>query len=474
MPKQEEKNPNRRVVPYNNEAEIYVLGSIIIDNTVMNIANGKLIDKDFYTEKHQTIYQAMVSLYNQELEIEPLSILDEMRRLKIEIDDELKEYLFELVDTVPSTASANLYIDIVKEKAIERELLNQMKELSDDILVGNLSFNSLLDKAEDRIQTIIKKRRTSQLLPMSQAADKVYEHIRMFTADKNNLRGISSGFRHLDQTTLGFQKGNFIILAARPSVGKSALALNLAMNACRTDKDNHVAFFSLEMSIDELLMRLFSYESKVPMKQIQTGRLNNKEMVLLGHACKTLKMHNIYFDESNSSDIYDIRAKCRQLKQTGRLDMVVIDYLQLITSSDSRGNRQEEVARISRSLKILAQELEVPVIALSQLSRQAETREDNRPGLADLRESGSIEQDADVVMFLYRKAKKKKKEGEEEAKEVIVEVEQVTENEESSEQILNLYVAKNRQGALRDLPYVFTPAICHFQESKYITKTEDN
>jgi replicative DNA helicase len=228
------------------------------------------------------------------------------------------------------------------------------------------------------------------------------------------------------------------------------------------------------MSIDELLMRLFSYESKVPMKQIQTGRLNNKEMVLLGHACKTLKMHNIYFDESNSSDIYDIRAKCRQLKQTGRLDMVVIDYLQLITSSDSRGNRQEEVARISRSLKILAQELEVPVIALSQLSRQAETREDNRPGLADLRESGSIEQDADVVMFLYRKAKKKKKEGEEEAKEVIVEVEQVTENEESSEQILNLYVAKNRQGALRDLPYVFTPAICHFQESKYITKTEDN
>lgn len=475
MPKIEEKNPNRRVVPFNNDAEIYVLGSIIIDNSVMNTATGKLVDSDFYTEKNQLIYQAMCSLYNQELEIEPLSVLDEMRRLKIETDEELKEYIFELVDTVPSTVSANLYIEIVKEKAIERELLNQMKELSDDILVGNLSFNSLLDKAEDRIQTIIKKRRTSQLLPMSQAAENVYEHIRLFTSNKNNLRGISSGFRHLDQTTLGFQKGNFIVLAARPSVGKSALALNFAMNACRSNPDNHVAFFSLEMSIDELLTRLFSYESKVPMKQIQTGRLNNKEMVLIGHACKSLKMNNIYFDESNSSDIYDIRAKCRQLKQTGKLDMVVIDYLQLITASDSRGNRQEEVAKISRSLKILAKELEVPVIALSQLSRKVEEREENRPSLADLRESGGIEQDADVVMFLYRKSKKKKKnkDGEEEVKEVVVEIEQVTENEESSEQIVNLYVAKNRQGALRDLPYVFTPAICHFQESKYTTKTEE-
>ena len=478
MPKvdktKEQQNPNKRSVPFNNEAEMYVLGSIIIDNSVMNTANGKLIPNDFFTEAHQSIYRAIESLYNQELSIDPISILDEMRRLKIEVNDDTKEYLFEIVDTVPSTASANLYIDVVKEKAIERELLNQMKELSNDILVGNLSFNAMLDKAEDRIQTIIKKRRTSQLLPMSKAAEDVYEHIRLFTADKNNLRGISSGFKYLDQTTLGFQKGNLIILAARPSVGKSAFALNLMINACRSNPDTHIAFFSLEMSIDELLTRLFSYESKVPMKQIQTGRLNSKEMVLIGHACKSLKMHNIYFDESNSSDVNDIRAKCRQLKQQGRLSMVVIDYLQLITASDSRGNRQEEVSKISRSLKILAKELEVPVIALSQLSRKAEDRDDNKPSLADLRESGSIEQDADVVMFLYRKAKKKKKDDENQVStEVIVEMEQVEALDESSEKIINLNVAKNRQGALRDIPYVFTPGIAHFQESKYTTKNED-
>ena len=194
----EQQNPNKRTVPFNNEAEMYVLGSIIIDNSVMNTANGKLIPNDFFTESHQSIYRAIESLYNQELAIDPISILDEMRRLKIEVNDETKEYLFEIVDTVPATASANLYIDVVKEKAIERELLNQMKELSNDILVGNLSFNAMLDKAEDRIQTIIKKRRTSQLLPISKAAEEVYEHIRLFTADKNNLRGIASGFKYFN------------------------------------------------------------------------------------------------------------------------------------------------------------------------------------------------------------------------------------------------------------------------------------
>lgn len=462
MPKVE--NPNKRTVPFNTEAEMYVLGSIIIDNNIMHAVSGKLSENDFYDEQNVQIYRAISSLYNHDQAIEPLSIIDELRRLKIELSENIQEYIFELVDNVPSTASVNLYVDLVKEKAIERELLNNMKEISDDILVGNLDFNGILDKAEDRIQTIVKKRRTSEMLTMSKAVDQVYENIRSYSSDKSDIRGIPSGFKRLDKATLGFQKGNLVILAARPSVGKSAFALNIAINACRSNPELNIAFFSLEMTIEQLLIRLFSYESKVSMRNILNGTLDPKEMVLLGHACKTLKMHNIYFDESNSSDIYDIRSKCRQLKQSNGLDMIIIDYLQLITASSQGGrSRQEEVAKISRELKILAKELEVPVIALSQLSRKSDEREDKKPVLSDLRESGGIEQDADIVMFLYRK-ENKKEEGE--YKEEIVAVEQ--EEEDNGEKQVELTIAKNRQGALRDITYNFAGEVCTFQETKFI------
>ncbi len=472
MPKIQNENPNKRVVPYNTEAEMYVLGSIIIDNRIMHAVSGKLSENDFYDEQNQIIYRAITSLYNHDQVIEPLSIIDEMRRLKVELPEDAKEYILELVDNVPSTSSVNLYVELVKEKAVERELLNQMKEISDDILVGNLDFNGILDKTEDRIQNIIKKRRTTEFLPMSKAVDQVYDNIRLFSSNNNDLRGIPSGFRRLDKATLGFQKGNLVILAARPSVGKSAFALNIALNACRKNPELNVAFFSLEMTIEQILIRLFSYESKVSMSNILKGTLDPKEMVLLGHACKTLKMHNIYFDESNSSDIYDIRSKCRQLKQQSGLDMIIVDYLQLITASSNGGrNRQEEVSKISRELKILAKELDVPVIALSQLSRKSDEREDKKPVLSDLRESGGIEQDADIVMFLYRKESKKDKD---ELKEEIVTVEQ--ENEDSEVKTVELSIAKNRQGALRDITYTFSGAICSFQESKFIiqkTKKQD-
>ncbi len=472
MPKQRNDNPNKRVVPYNTEAEMYVLGSIIIDNRIMHSVNGKLAESDFYDEQNRVIYRAIDSLYNHDEVIEPLSIIDEMRRLKVELPEDAKEYILELVDNVPSTAAVNLYIDLVKEAAVERELLNQMKEISDDILAGNLDFNGILDKTEDRLQAIIKKRKTTEFLPMSKAVDQVYDNIRSFSTDAGSLRGVPSGFKRLDKATLGFQKGNLIILAARPAVGKSAFAMNIAINACRENEDLKVAFFSLEMSIEQLLIRLFSYESKVPMPNILKGKLEPKEMVLLGHACKRLKKYNLYFDESNSSDIYDIRSKCRQLKQQLGLDMIVIDYLQLISSSANGGrSRQEEVAKISRELKILAKELDVPIIALSQLARKSEERDDKKPMISDLRESGQIEQDADIIMFLYRKESKKDKE---EYEEKIVEVEQ--DNEENEVKTVELSIAKNRQGALRDITYNFSGAICTFQETKFIiqkTKKEN-
>ena len=453
----------QRSVPYNNDAENYVLGSILIDNNVMNSVVGRLDVNDFYDNHNRIVYQAMVSLFKNDNKIEPLTVVEEMNRLKLELPMDVKEYLLDLIDEVPATSSCNLYIDIIKEKAVERELLNNIKEISEDILTSKLEFNQLLDKTEDKIQGIIKKRRTSELLTIEKAATQVYDSIEKYSTNKSEIRGIPSGFPRLDRATLGFGKGDLIILAARPSVGKSAFALNLALNASKK-ASAHVAFFSLEMSIEQLMLRLFSYESNVSMARIRRGDLDSKELILLGRARQDLMKHHIYFDESNSSDIYDIRSKCRQLKQLGKLDFVIIDYLQLITSS-IKGSRQEEVAAISRALKILAKELEVPVIALSQLSRLVELRDDKKPVLSDLRESGSIEQDADIVMFLYRPDKQKQSEDAFETKAVVVDA--ASEKEDNGEKKIELIIAKNRQGSLRDIEFTFFPEECRFNEAKY-------
>lgn len=453
-----------RSVPFNNDAENYVLGSILIDNNIMNAVVGRLDVNDFYDQQNKIIYQAMLSLFKNDNHIEPLTIEEEMRRLKLDLPGDVKTILLDLIDQVPATSSANLYIDVIKQKAVERELLNNMKELSEDILTSHLEYNSLLDKAEDKIINIVKKRRTGELLTIEKAAKNVYDEIERYSNNKSDIRGIPTGFPRLDRATLGFQKGDLIILAARPSVGKSAYALNLALNTSK--RGTHVAFFSLEMSVEQLMMRLFSYESNIPMSKIRRGDLSPKELILLGRARQDLMKHHIYFDESNSSDINEIRSKCRQLKQMDKLDFVIIDYLQLI-SVTGKGSRQEEVAAISRALKILAKELEVPIIALSQLSRMVEVREDKRPVLSDLRESGSIEQDADIVMFLYRPEGKKEKDGEEVFETKAVVVDASTEKEDNWQKKIELIIAKNRQGSLRDIEYTFYPEECRFNEAKY-------
>ena len=447
---------------YNNTAERYVLGSILIDNNVINGVSGKLDIRDFYNEDNRKVYEAMLNLFKRDSAVELLLVIDELKRLNLTLTIDPKEYLLGLTDEVPTTASTDLYVNLVKDKAIERELHRVFNELNSDILSNKLEFNDLLDKTEDAVLDLIKKRRTSELLTIEKAATRVYETIEKYNSEYGEVKGIPTGYPALDRATLGFQRGDLIILAARPSVGKSAFALNLAINACR-NSDVSVAFFSLEMSIEQLMMRLFSYEGAIQMSKIQKGELSDQEMIILGRARQKLSSYHLYFDESNSSNIYDIRSKCRQLKQSGHLDLVIIDYLQLI-SGDGKGSRQEEVAAISRALKILAKELEVPVIALSQLSRSVETREYKRPVLSDLRESGSIEQDADIVMFLYRPEEKSTGNADEE----VVEASNV--GPDTTEKQIELIIAKNRQGALNDIRYNFFPAECRFREVKHITR----
>ena len=447
---------HNRSVPYNNDAEMYVIGSVLLENKIMNSLVGKINPEDFYNPQNSAIYKAMLTLYNQSEKIESMSVLEQLKRDKISNIEEYKSYLIDIIDLVPSTSSVGLYIDVVEEKAVERRILANMQELSSDILTSKYDFNTVLDRAEDTILKVIKKRRTSNFMTMAEAAKKVYEQIEGYVGNKSDLTGLNTGYPFLNKATLGLQNGDLMILAARPAVGKSAFAINLALNVAVTNKA-HVAIFSLEMSIEQLMMRIYSYKANIELSKIRSGNLESDELLLLGVAREDLSKINLHFDESSSTNISDIRAKCRQLKQAGQLDFVIIDYLQLVTTSDTRGNRQEEVSKISRQLKTLARDLEVPILALSQLSRSIESREDKRPTLADLRESGSIEQDADMVMFLYRRS----------------EVEELDENEERERKErektyreIILSIAKNRQGPLDDIDYHFYGNYSRYSEQR--------
>ena len=332
---------------------------------------------------------------------------------------------------------------------------------------GILDYVTKGEKTEDKLLNLIKKRRTSQIMAIDKASNVVYEQIQKYTESKSELTGLNTGYSNLNKATLGFQKGDLMILAARPSIGKSTYAINLALQVSKVN-NAHVALFSLEMSVEQLMMRMFSYQAEIELSKIRSGNLSSDEMLLLGLAKQDLAKLHIYFDEDSSSNIADIRAKCRQLKNEGKLDFIIIDYLQLITSNSNRGNRQEEVSMISRSLKVLARDLGVPILALSQLSRSIESRENKVPTLADLRESGSIEQDADLVMFLYRRSDVEEDQavtpdGDDTPQPVVK-----PKNESSIQEII-LSIAKNRQGPLDYMDYHFYGQFCRFVEQK-ITK----
>ena len=455
--------------PYNAEAEIYVLGSVIIDNRIMGLLVGKIYPKDFFDKRNQQIYEAMLSLHVRHQQIEIISICEEFTRLEIPSTPELQEYLLEIVDAVPATSNIGLYIDIVEEKAIERSLLEKMGELSDDIRTNSLEFNAILDKAEDTIMEVVKRRRTNEFVDLNTVASEVYANLEKISNEGTGSHGLITGYPNLDQLTLGFQKGDLMILAARPSVGKSSYAINLALNICLNNPNAHVAYFSLEMSKEQIMMRIFSNQADIDLNLIRSGKLSSEELLLLGLAKQRMETMNIYFDESSSTNIADIRAKCRQLSQANKLDFIIIDYLQLITVADAKGNRQEEVSKISRNLKTIARELEVPILALSQLSRSIESREDKQPVLADLRESGSIEQDADLVMFLFRRTDVEEEDPESidliqsELNDRVNELSGKPKNNNSPLEIV-LSIAKNRQGSLGYFDYHFYGNVSRFVE----------
>ncbi len=409
-----------RVMPHNLDAEKSVLGACFLDPHVVPIVRDKLEIEDFYELKHKNIFRALVLLLEEDSKIDyttvstKLASLNAMRQVG-------SDYLSHITDFTPTVTHIDDYIEVVRDFSLKRAMIEATAKISMDGYNPLVSATDYVDRAEETIFKLIRRRKAGEFLGIGEVLVEVTKKAEVRRTE-GDVTGLSTGFGRLNFLTSGFQKEELIILAARPAVGKSAFAMNLALQACKNNKNGKagVAIFSLEMSNEQLVSRMLSAESMVDNKSIKNGTLTANDWLDINAASIALKSYNLYFDDTATVKVNDIRAKCRKLKQEGNLDFVIIDYLQLITESKSGANRQENVAEISRGLKLMARELEIPVLALSQLSRDVEKRGDKVPVLADLRESGSIEQDADIVMFMYPSDK--------------------------GEDIIDVSIAKNRQG----------------------------
>mgnify|MGYP001495044459 FL=1 len=391
-----------RTPPQNIEAEQAVLGAIFLEPESLLVASEILTPEDFYRVSHQKIFACMLSLNEDGKAVDIVTVTDELQA-----ENQLENvggisYLTELAGAVPTAANIEYYARIVSEKALLRRLIKTATDIARDGYEREDDVESLLAEAERKILEVSNRNRTGDFQSIRDILVKTYDYIELLHSRKGEVTGIPTGFSELDRMTAGFQKNDLIIVAARPSVGKTAFALNIATNVA-TKTDHNVAIFSLEMGAEQLVMRMLSSVGNINSQNLRTGNLTDEDWKKLTMAMGTLSNSGIFIDDTPGIRVADIRAKCRRLKQEHGLGMVIIDYLQLIQGNRRNvENRQQEVSEISRSLKALARELEVPVIALSQLSRSVEQRQDKRPMMSDIRESGSIEQDADIVAFLYR------------------------------------------------------------------------
>lgn len=391
-----------KVPPHDTEAEQAVIGSMLTDKDAIISAIEVLKEDYFYREDNKIIFSAIVNLYNRSEPVDIITVKSELSSIgKLEAVGGL-EYLAELPEKVPTTANVEKYIKIVEEKAILRKLI---KTANDIISMGydeTQEVDTIMDQAEKKIFDTIQSRNQTGYSSIKDILVDTFIELEQLYNQKQHVTGITTGFIDLDEKTAGLHNSDLILVAARPAMGKSAFAINLATNAALKGNVG-VAYFSLEMSKEQVTSRILCSEAMVDSNKVRTGTIDDEEWTKLANASGELSETKIYIDDTPGISIMEIRAKCRKLKLEKDIGLVVIDYLQLVQGSGKRGaSREQEIAEISRSLKILAKEINVPVIALSQLSRAPEQRPDHRPMLSDLRESGSIEQDADIVIFLYR------------------------------------------------------------------------
>ena len=415
-----------RQMPSSIDAEQSLLGSLFIYPNSVRIASEEgLRSEEFFLEAHRKIYAAVDALNSEGKPVDAVSVASLLTDQGQLASVGGLEYIMQLADSSVTSASTKYYIELIQSKALLRNLIETAQTIAEEGMQNANDMETMMDLAEKQILDVTRRRKTTDFKSSNEVVNNVIENIHKMSAQKSGVTGVATGYRDLDNTTNGFQRGDLIILAARPSMGKTAFALNAAI-------------FSLEMPAEQLISRMLSAKSRVPGGQLRTGFLNNNEWNQLNEAAADLKATKIFIDDSPNVRVSEIYSKCRKLQAEHGLAVILIDYIQLITGSGRNpDNRQQEVSEISRGLKGLARELQVPVIALSQLSRSVEKREDKRPMLSDLRESGALEQDADIVMFLYRD-----------------EYYQREKSEEGTEKT-EINIAKHRNGPTRQIELAF-------------------
>ena len=431
-----------RQMPHSLEAEQAVLGAMLIDADCIKDVMDKLQPEDFYIRQNREVFETIYTMFSYAKPVDGITVAEEMKKNGVYDEVTTRKYLAQLIEITPTSANVMEYVSIIRDKALLRSLAKAAGEILTQVQEGGGEATATLEAAEQKVYAIRRGRSAQELTPIAQVVKPVLDEINELAAGKTGLRGISTGFSAVDGKIHGLGKSDLILLAARPAMGKSSFAMNIALNVARSSGKT-VAVFNLEMSKEQLVTRLLSSEGLVDNTRLTTGRLSNSDWGKLTQAARSLKQMDIRLDDNPMLTVADMNAKCRRLDNLG---LVVIDYLQLMTSSGGKSyageSRQQAVSDISRMLKIMAKELNVPVLCLSQLSRANEKREDKRPMLSDLRESGAIEQDADVVMFLYRE-------------------DYYNENTENKN-VAECIVAKNRHGETGKVPLRFMPEYTTF------------
>ncbi len=391
----------KRVMPHSVEAEQCVIASMIVDKEAIMAASEIIGREDFYQQQYGVLFEAMTELYNEGKPVDLVTLQERLKEKNVPPEISGLEFAKDLITALPTSANVRYYAKIVKDKSTLRRLIRTNEEIENMCYLGTEKVEDIMENTEKKIFQILQQTESEEFVPIKTIVLNALDRIEAASRQKGSVTGIATGFTDLDYKTSGFQPSDLILIAARPSMGKTAFVLNIAQYMAFHNNVT-VAIFSLEMSKEQLVNRLLSLESKVDSQAIRTGSLSDDDWAKLMEGAGTIGKSNLIIDDTPGISISELRSKCRKYKLENKLGIVMIDYLQLMTGSKKTDSRQQEISDISRSLKELARELNVPVVALSQLSRAVEQRPEHRPMLSDLRESGAIEQDADVVMFLYR------------------------------------------------------------------------
>ena len=435
-----------RKIPQNLEAEMSILGACFLSTYALDKVCEEVTNDMFFSDANKKIFEAIYELHNKKTPLDSTTLINEIEKKENINTIGGVEYLSEVIDSVITAANIDYYIDIVREKALRRKLIEVSTNITTSAFDEDSETNDIIDNAEKSIFAVTKSRKAGEFKNIREVMKSTQEKLENLAKNDKEITGISTGFYDFDKLTSGLHENELIILAARPAMGKTAFGVNIAVNAAINSKKN-VALFNLEMSAEQLAMRMIAAQGGIEQNKLKTGRLEHNDWKKVNEAMSELSDINLFIEDASGMTVSEIRAKCRRLAaQDPGLGLVVIDYLQLIAGSGNYGgNRVQEVTEISRGLKILARELEIPVVALAQLSRNVTGRENPRPILSDLRDSGSIEQDADLVMFLHRP-------------------DYYRQNEDNYEDthITELLIAKHRHGAVGKIELYFHPELLRF------------